>query len=99
MARITTDVGSRESELVPNEIHEQHARLDRARKRPAAAGGREWVLPVFGAHALAFRTCLLYLRSPPNHLPVCAVAVVSARRLKCSLKPRLESSLPRAHEL
>src|SRR5439155_16105997 len=95
MARITTDVGSREAELVPNEIHEQHARLDRARKRPAVHGGRDCVSAVFGANALAFRTCLLSLRGHPNHLPARAVAVSSARRVNTSIIARLSSSLPR----
>src|SRR5256712_11407855 len=34
MARITANVGSREPELVPNEIHEQYARLHRTAGRP-----------------------------------------------------------------
>src|SRR6058998_1887094 len=99
MARITTDVGSRESELVPNEIHEQHARLDRARKRPAVHGGRDCVSAVFGANALAFRTCLLSLRGHPNHLPARAVAVSSARRVNTSIIARLYSSLPRRSDV
>src|SRR5256886_12274320 len=69
MARITTDVGSREPELVPNEVHEQYARLDRARERPAAHRDRDGVSAVLCAHALGLLTCLSSLRSHPDHLP------------------------------
>src|SRR2546422_204245 len=95
MARITTDVGSREPELVPNEIHEQYARLDRTRERPAVHRDRDGVSAVLGSNALALRTCLLSLRGHPDHLPARAVAVSSARRVNTSIIARLYSSLPR----
>src|SRR2546430_1629248 len=95
MARITTDVGSREAELVPNEIHEQYARFDRARERPAIHRDRNCVSAVLGSNALALRTCLLSLRGHPDHLPARAVAVSSARRVNTSIIARLYSSLPR----
>src|SRR5437867_8714537 len=95
MARITTDVGSREAELVPNEIHEQYARFDRARERPAVHRDRDGVSAVLGSNALALRTCLLSLRGHPDHLPARAAAVSSARRVNTSIIARLYSSLPR----
>src|SRR5436309_75951 len=99
MARITTDVGSREPELVPNEVHEQYARLDRARERPAVHRDRDGVSAVLGSNALALRTCLLSLRGHPDHLPARAVAVSSARRVNTSIIARLYSSLPRRSDV
>src|SRR3989442_7581435 len=59
MARITTDVGSGEPEIVPNEIHEQYARLDRPRERPGIHRDRDCASAVLGSNARALRTCPL----------------------------------------
>src|SRR5438552_8654889 len=95
MARITADVGSRQPEFVPNEVDEQHARLDRTRELPAVYRDRNCVTPILGANSLSLRTYLPALRGHPDHLPARAVAVASARRVNTSLIARLSSSLPR----
>src|SRR5881396_236781 len=99
MTRITTDMGARQPEIVPNEIDEQYARLDGTRELPAVHRDRDHVTPVLGANALALRTCLLSLRGHPNHLPARAVAVSSARRVNTSIIARLYSSLPRRSDV
>src|SRR6266571_2726403 len=95
MARITADVGPRQPEFVPNEVHEQYPRLDRTRERSAVHGDRNCVSAVLGTNSLALRTYLFSLRGHPDHLPARAIAVSSARRVNTSIIARLYSSLPR----
>src|SRR2546427_1153061 len=95
MARITPNMGSCEPEFVSDEVYEQHARLDHPRVLPTIDGDRNGVAAVVAPNALSLRTHLLSLGRHPNHLPVRAVALSSARRVNTSIIARLYSSLPR----